>query len=526
MLIKYTLPTLLLLFITGCSNLNSKSDDEGSVAVKNSFPPGHLLPGGAQGEQDAGLKTFDQEKPKEKLASKDRTELFYGTGQFVKSGKSIDKDAASAPAGDITLNFEKADLREVIQTILGELLDESYILDPAVKGNVTIQTGKSLSRADLLPTLETLLRMNNAAMVHVDGVYRVLPLGKAVQGQKVPRLADSSAPIPAGYALQIVPLEYIGAREMAEILQPLAPKESLIRVDAVRNLLVMGGTGAEMAGLLETVNLFDVDWIKGLSVGFFPLKYAKVSAVTKELQAIVGSIDSNPLQGMFRIVPIDEADGILVVTPQKRYLDRVAEWIPRLDRVDTQEAGTGQRLYVYRVQNGDAEDLADMLQQLFSSAGSTRTKNRSAKVAPGKTKKTLSSSTDSESKTISSTSVTRMTLTGTGGDSSEKEIRVVADAKHNSLVITATPSQYASMLEALQKLDQRQLQVMVEATIIEVALTDSLRYGLQWAFNGGVDGDNFTGVGGLSIGTTSSSNDAIGTALAYTLPWFQLLVVT
>ncbi|MES9939764.1 MAG: type II secretion system secretin GspD [Candidatus Thiodiazotropha sp. 6PLUC2] len=518
MLIKYTLPTLLLLFITGCSNLNSKSDDEASVAVKNSFPPGHLLPGGAQGEQDAGLKTFDQEKPKEKQASKDRTEIFYGTGQFVKSDKSIDKAAASAPAGDITLNFEKADLREVIQTILGELLDESYILDPAVKGNVTIQTGKSLSRADLLPTLETLLRMNNAAMVHVDGVYRVLPLGKAVQGQKVPRLADSSAPIPAGYALQIVPLEYIGAREMAEILQPLAPKESIIRVDAVRNLLVMGGTGAEMAGLLETVNLFDVDWIKGLSVGFFPLKYAKVSTVTKELQAIVGSIDSNPLQGMFRIVPIDDADGILVVTPQKRYLDRVAEWIPRLDRVDTQDAGTGQRLYVYRVQNGDAEDLANMLQQLFSSAASTRTKNKSAKVAPGKTKKTLSSSTDSESKTVSSTSVTRMTLTGTVGDSSDKEIRVVADAKHNSLVITATPSQYASMLEALEKLDQRQLQVMVEATIIEVALTDSLRYGLQWAFNGGVDGDNFTGIGGLTLGTETAN---FGTTLAYTLPGFN-----
>ncbi|MET0055691.1 MAG: type II secretion system secretin GspD, partial [Candidatus Thiodiazotropha sp. 6PLUC10] len=417
-----------------------------------------------------------------------------------------------------TLNFEKADLREVIQTILGELLDESYILDPAVKGNVTIQTGKSLSRADLLPTLETLLRMNNAAMVNVDGVYRVLPLGKAVQGQKVPRLADSSAPIPAGYALQIVPLEYIGAREMAEILQPLAPKESIIRVDAVRNLLVMGGTGAEMAGLLETVNLFDVDWIKGLSVGFFPLKYAKVSTVTKELQAIVGSIDSNPLQGMFRIVPIDEADGILVVTPQKRYLDRVAEWIPRLDRVDTQDAGTGQRLYVYRVQNGDAEDLANMLQQLFSSAASTRTKNKSAKVAPGKTKKTLSSSTDSESKTVSSTSVTRMTLTGTVGDSSDKEIRVVADAKHNSLVITATPSQYASMLEALEKLDQRQLQVMVEATIIEVALTDSLRYGLQWAFNGGVDGDNFTGIGGLTLGTETAN---FGTTLAYTLPGFN-----
>ncbi|MCG8000910.1 MAG: type II secretion system secretin GspD [Candidatus Thiodiazotropha lotti] len=517
MSINTILPVLLLVFVTGCANLNSRSDSEDPTLGKSEVPPGHLIPGRPKEDKDTGVEAFGRERPSQASPKAEKPELYYGTGRFVKQGRgSGRKGIAESAAGDITLNFEQADLREVVQTVLGELLNESYILDPAVKGKVTIQTGKSLRRADLLPTLETLLRMNGAAMVLVDGIYRILPLSKAIQGQQVPRLADGSAPIPAGYALQVVPLKYIGVREMAQILQPLAPANSVIRVDATRNLLVLGGTGGELAGLLETIQLFDVDWMEGLSVGFFPLKYAKVSSVTKELQAIVGSIDTNPLEGMFRVVPVDEAGGILVVTPQKRYLDRVAEWIPRLDRVDSQESGTGQKLYVYRVQNGEAVELADMLQQLFSASGATQKKSKSAQVAPGKTKKTLSSSTESESKSLSTTSVARMTFFGAGGNESKSEIRVVADDKHNSLVITATPSQYANMLDALEKLDVRQLQVMVEATIIEVALQDEFKYGLQWAFNSDV-GSNYLGEGVLSSGTS--------TLLGNTLPGFNFSVL-
>jgi general secretion pathway protein D len=518
MLIKTILPFLLLVFVTGCANISNRSETEDPSVGKSDVPPGHLIPG--EVKEDAGIATLGQQRPEQTQSKVEKPELFYGSGKFVKQGRdSRSKGAATSAAGDITLNFEQADLREVVQTVLGELLNENYILDPSVKGKVTIQTGKPLHREDLLATLETLLRMNSAAMVLVEGIYRIVPLNKAIQGQQVPRLADGSAPIPAGYALQVVPVKYIGVREMAQILQPLAPANSVIRVDATRNLLILGGTGSELTGLLETIQLFDVDWMEGLSVGFFPLNYAKVTTVTKELQAIVGSMDSNPLEGMFRVVPVDEAGGILVVTPQKRYLDRVAEWIPRLDRVDSKESGSGQRLYVYRVQNGHATELADMLQQLFSTAGSTQKKSKSAQVAPGNTKKTLSSDTDSETKSVSSSSsVARLNFFGSGGSESQSEIRVVADDKHNSLVITATPSQYANMLDALEKLDVRQLQVMVEATIIEVALKDTLRYGLQWAFNGDADGDNFDTTGGLTL---NSDSDASPTDLASLLPGFN-----
>jgi general secretion pathway protein D len=504
-LTRQFLSILLLALTTGCTSLNDSRDGD-SVGAAPALPPGHIIPGtSAKHSIDAGFAEPQRTAP-EAAEVANQPDLHFGTGDFVRLQERTGESAVGSDAkGDITLNFEQADLREVIQTVLGELLKASYILDPGVNGKVTIQTGSPLRRTDLLPTLETLLAMNGAALVEDGDLYRILPLSKAIQGQPVPQLADAKHPLPSGYSLQVVPLKYIGANEMAEILQPLTPKGGIVRVDGARNLLVLAGTGGEMAGLLETIHLFDVDWIKGLSVGFFPLEHVKASVVIKELQAIVGSVDNNPLQGMLRIVPVEEANGILIVTPQKRYLQTAAEWIPRLDRIESQETGTRRRLYVYQVQNGDAQDLADLLQQLYSSSGS-KSQTKTAKVAPGKTVETLSSSTQSDGVTTTTTGVqaANLKLSSSTSEYDQGAVRVVADSKHNSLVITATPDEYATIENALQRLDVRQLQVMVEATIIEVALEDGLKYGLQWAFNSNIDGGRYDGQGVLS--NTSSSS--------------------
>ncbi|MET0091042.1 MAG: type II secretion system secretin GspD [Candidatus Thiodiazotropha sp.] len=485
----------------------------------HALPRGHITPGlTSESSIDVGFAAPQTSNPQD-IPETNQPQLFYGTGDFVRlQGRPGGSTQDQTVQGDITLNFEQADLRDVIQTVLGELLKASYILDPAVNGKVTLQTGSPLRRQDLLSTLETLLAMNGAALVQEGDVYRILPLTKAIQGQQVAQLADAKSPLPSGYSLQVVPLNYIGAHEMADILQPLTPKGGIVRVDGARNLLVLAGTGGEMSGLLETIRLFDVDWIKGLSVGFFPLKHAKTSVVIKELQAIVGSVENNPLQGMFRIVPVEEANGILVVTPQKQYLRTAAEWIPRLDRVESEETGTSRRLYVYRVQNGDAQDLADLLQQLYSSSGTT-TQTQMSKVAPGKTVETLSSSTQSDGVTTTATGTraANLNLSGSTSEYSQGEVRVVADIKHNSLVITATPDEYATISNALERLDVRQLQVMVEATIIEVALEDELQYGLQWAFNTNINGGRYDGQGVLS---NSSAAD-----IANILPGFNFSVL-
>ncbi|MCU7813910.1 MAG: type II secretion system secretin GspD [Candidatus Thiodiazotropha sp. (ex Rostrolucina anterorostrata)] len=526
MLKKKILVTLLASSLVGCTNWNSKTEDQDVVALKSAIPPGHLIPGQASEEPfKTGLAVIPIDQVEDSKVM-EKPELFYGTGKFIATRKAKPAASTGAPVkGEITLNFERADLREVIQTILGELLKESYILDPAVKGTVTIQTGKPLSQNDLLATLETLLQMNGAAMVQVDGVYRILPISAAIQGIKTPQLANARVPLPSGYALQIVPLDYLAASEMAEILKPLAPRGGIIRVDAARNLLVLAGTGREMETLLDTIDLFDVDWIKGLSVGFFPLKYAKSSTVIKELQSIIGATDTNPLQGMFRVVPVDEANGVLVVTPQRRYLDIIAEWIPRLDRIDTQKSGIAQQLYVYRVQNGDAADLAELLKQLFSS-GTAESTSTSARVAPGRNAVRQTTSDEKQKLSTSTPGIARLVLPGAGNAVDGGEFRVVADKAHNSLVIMSTPAQYANMLEALEKLDVRQLQVMVEATVIEVALQDELKYGLQWAFNTSVGGDGYTGKGSLNSSNSASWSSSTGNFnLSEVVPGFNFSVL-
>lgn len=432
------------------------------------------------------------------LESSATSQVYRGSGRFVKNITPKEQpDRKSAVKGDITLNFENTDLREVVKVILGDTLKVNYILDPGVRGGVTMQTGAPIARADLIPTLETLLRMNNATLVYTGGQYRVVPVTKAPKGLTTPQLADAAMPLPQGYSLRIQPLYNIAAEEMDEILKPLVLENSIIRVDKKRNLLVLAGTQRELFHMLDVINTFDVNWIKGMSVGFFGLHNSKVEDVQKDLEAILGGEGGAALGGLVRISPVNSANGFLVVTPRPHYLDQVAEWISRLDTMA--ESGSEEQMYVYRVRNGKAEDLSNLLSQLFESKGSSKTKSKQASVAPGLTPKTTSSSKKLSTNEKSITSAPKASATS---GSLESDIRIVADESNNTLLIMATPPDYRKILAVLEQLDVVPLQVNIEVTIVEVLLKDSLRYGLQWFFKGGGIGgyDSVGGLGGASSG--------------------------
>ncbi|BCU05683.1 type II secretion system secretin GspD [Allochromatium tepidum] len=408
-----------------------------------------------------------------------------GTGSFVR--KVAPPDVDTAP-GDVTLNFDGTDIREVVKVILGDLLKVNYVLHPAVQGTTSLQTGRPLRREDLLPTLETLLRMNNAALVQKGDRYEVVPLANAAQGRVTPQLGETDRALPNGYSVQVVPLRYIGAEEMNNILAPLAPEGSVIRVDNLRNLLVIAGTSPEMSNLLDTIRVFDVDWMSGLSVGFFVLEYAKTKDVVSQLESLLADEGGNPLKGIFRFIPIESANALLVVSPQESYLKQARNWIERLDMA---EAGSdsSERLYVYRVKHSDAESLADILSQLFGGAGSSTRKSSVGNVAPGLGRSSsiggTGTSGDSDSK---STGMTQSSSTRQGASSHELEmsssVNIVADAVNNSLLVRASPRDYKKILDALKQLDILPLQVLVEATIVEITLTGNLKYGVQWELFG------------------------------------------
>ncbi|NEX18733.1 type II secretion system secretin GspD [Thiorhodococcus mannitoliphagus] len=431
--------------------------------------------------------------------------LQRGTGTFVRKVTPPKVDTA---AGDVTLNFDGTDIREVVKVVLGDLLKVNYVLHPSVQGVTSLQTGRPLRREDLIPTLETLLRMNNAAIVYRGGTYEVVPLANAVQGKVVPQLGDSSRALPEGYSVQVVPLRYIGAEEMSNILQPLAPEGSVIRIDNLRNLLVIAGTSPEMGNLLDTIRVFDVDWMSGLSVGFFVLEYAKAKDVQTQLQSLLAEEDGNPLKGLFRFVPIESANALLVVSPQESYIQQARNWIERLDMAEA-SGDSAERLFVYRVKHSDAESLADILSQLFGGSSSS-SKRSVGSVAPGMSRSSIGSDRDSGSTDTGSSIQSR----NQGASSRELEmsssVNIVADAVNNSLLVRASARDYKKILDALKQLDIVPLQVLVEATIVEITLSGNLEYGVQWElFGPSTSGKSYASLDGTLDNSESSGISTI-----------------
>jgi len=471
-------PFLICILGACLTVLNACERSQWDPTLKVGEPKGHIVDNFDQGrgkrtstypasDRGIGLQSGMGPTPKDSIKR--------GTGNFVHK---VTPPAVDTTPGDVTLNFDGTDIREVVKVILGDLLQVNYVMDPSVQGVASLQTGRPLRREHLIPTLETLLRMNNAALINRGGTYEVVPLDNAIRGKVVPQLGESSAALPAGYSAQVVPLQYIGADEMSKVLQPLAPEGSVIRVDNLRNLLVIAGTSPEVGNLLDTIRVFDVDWMSGLSVGFFTLDYATAADVVSQLDSLLADEGGNPFKGLFRFVPVESANSILVVSPQEKYLKQAKDWIERLDLAEATGEGA-QRLFVYRVKHSDAESLADILTKLFSSRdGGSRSVGG---VAPGLRQASIESNR------------------GEAGEGNERskakpavankielssEVSIVADTINNSLLIKSNPRDYKKILDALKQLDIVPLQVLVEASIIEITLSGNLKYGVQWQFKG------------------------------------------
>jgi general secretion pathway protein D len=416
-----------------------------------------------------------------------------GTGSFVAPpSPAVRASLITDAAGEITLNVVDAELREVVRLVLQDALGVNYVIDPAVGGRITVQTMRPLPADDLVAVLDAVLRMNGAALVRAGDLYQVVPIDQAVTSGPVPDVGpvpDAGSP---GFGVRVVPLRFVSATELAPVLAPFAPPGGAIQVDPVRNLLLLAGLPDQLATLTNLVSIFDVDWLQGMSFGLFPLDNAPAADLVEELQEIFSNLEGGPLAGLVRFVPIERLNAVLVVSSQPGYLTEAETWIERLDRVGE---GEEPRIFVYSVQNARATNLAEVLSEMFG-ARSTTVEGASL-LAPGQ-----------EAVELSSTGAFELGAAETGEEGAEElplratpapgrplaaepigpedaEIRIIADDTTNALVVRATPREYEKIREALDELDILPLQVLIEATIAEVTLTDELRYGVEWFFRSG-----------------------------------------
>jgi len=449
--------------------------------------------------------------------SPNNAHIYKGTGVVVRGqqpgGGLPPGPVTQVPGGAMVLNFEGAELREVVRTILGEVLNETYTIDPAVGGTVTLRTSSGIPREALPATLETLLRMNGATMVKSGGMFMIVPQAAAVRGNITPQLGNSSRALPAGFSVQIVPLKYVGVREMLRILEPFARDAQAVRPDKLRNMLVLAGTERELRHLMDTIDMFDIDWMAGMSAGVFTLTNSDVKEVMKELEKIVGDRNTSPLTGILKIVPIERMNAILVVTPQPSYLEEVKKWIDRLDR--SSDVGGGLQFYVYNLQNSRAERLGPLLQQAFTGRVTQPTSASTPTVAPGTPAGTIVNPPAFQAQPSgalgvapapapAAQAVVNQATAGSQGSGIVRNLQVVADKDANTLLFVATPAEYSVIEQALRKLDVPQRQVVIDVTIAQIALTDELDFGVEWLFKGGAPSG--TGSGGLFGGRVITSN--------------------
>jgi general secretion pathway protein D len=458
------------------------------------------------------------------------TEIYEGSGVFINQQAARRSAQPMAEDGEIVLNFEGESIQSVVHTVLGEVLQETFVIAPGVGGEVTFSTSKPVTREQLMPILELLLRWNGATLVYSEGRYHVLPLSEAVRGHLVPKLG--SAELARGYEVRAVPLKFISPTEMAKILEPYAREGAILNADAFRNMLFLAGTPEELGNYLQTVEIFDVDWLEGMSVGIFPLHTVDVESIILELEGIFGTQAESPLAGMFRFLPLERLGSIMVITYQESYLYKAEEWINILDRG---AAGAGKQLFVYRVKNLEAPVLAGYLSELFGGEGGKATSRREGgALAPGLESATVGSVGDFNSNRLGgSNSQQGQSRSGGGVQSLEmgdSEIRITSVVETNSLLIQASQAEYNSVLAAIERIDIEPLQVLIESQVLNVDLTEDLQFGVNWYFTNNPDlipaeiGDIPEYVQEATFGSSTNFLTTIATPLSNGMPFVQATI--
>ena len=436
------------------------------------------------------------------------------------TGTMINREAARAPApalhgastGEATFNFEGESVHAVVKAILGDMLGQNYVIAPGVQGTVTLATPKPVSPAQALNLLEMVLGWNNARMVYSGGRYNIVAADQALAGTVAPSTAPAASA--RGFEVRVIPLQFISATEMKKVLEPYARPNAIVNVDSGRNVITLGGTRAELENYMRTVEIFDVDWLSGMSVGVFPIQSGKAEQVAADLEKVFGEESKTPSAGMFRFLPLENANAVLVITPQVRYLDQIQQW---LDRIDT--AGGSARLFSYELRYIKARDLAERLSEAFASSGN-RGGSSPASLAPGAMPSQLGSDGDRGMDSNNSSSFGSTTGSGSSGAgngsmnlpqrqsgnvsvSLEVEgdrVGVSAVEETNTLLVRSTPQAWRSIREVIEKLDVMPLQVHIEAQVAEVSLDGDLKYGVNWFFDNAVAGRALTGaLGGVTL---------------------------
>ncbi len=263
------------------------------------------------------------------------------------------------------LDLQNASLIEVVN-ILAARLKINYILDPRIKGgSVTISTFGEIRDVDTRQLLETILRMNGAAMVQVGEIYRIVPIAEVGSLPIRPQVDPKTFSEDDRMMLNMVFLKYATVGEMEKLIKPFLGEGGVMTIYEPANLLLLLDNSRNMRRTMELIGMFDNDVLAGQRVRLFEVKHGRPSDLARELDQVLRAISlGGEKASATRFLPVDRINTLVAIAPNPGVFDQVETWLRKLDIPPKTTTG-GTRNYVYRLKYGRAETLAGAIMQLY-----------------------------------------------------------------------------------------------------------------------------------------------------------------
>jgi len=389
-----------------------------------------------------------------------------------------------SPGDDVVvLDYEQVELRQVLEEI-GDTLGIALAIDSSIADKITVRTAAHapLKHKDLWPLLQLLMLDAGVMMERQGEVYFVKKMPQPMPPELgYAPVAERSS---AAEVMQITPLRYISVEAAAEAIKPLLdPKGRLITLPAL-NIMGVVTAPPRLIRINQLVRLLDSDPFVHRGMRLFRLNNSKAVEVQGELDAILQAVEGS--KPAYQLIALERINALLVIAPPNRGFEQVSQWINVLD--EENEEG-GEQVFIYRVRNLKATTLAATLSEVFKVDNEEELPNKNKPeippiFIPEQPEQAVSKEAEPTPQTGDNVRV-----------SAQLKVSLVADEDTNSLLVRARPRDYRQLLETISVLDQVPKEVMINAVIAEVRLSETNRFGIDWSYFFGSKGFIGTNLG-------------------------------
>ena len=414
------------------------------------------------------------------------------------------------------VNLQDADIKAFINEV-ATITDQNFVLDPRINGNVTVISNKALSRDEIYQLFLSVMQVNGIAAIDSGTTIKLVPDNVAKQSGVAVDLQGNS--VGEALATRVIYLTNTQAAEVLGVIRPLMPQSAHAAAVPGVNALVLSDRADSLNQLTALIR--DLDSNVNDSLQVIPLRHVDAERMMELISALVASAGSGQAQGgnnQLKVIADTSSDRLLV-KGSPEMIAKVQEMVNQLDTTPTRRLSG---LRVFRLKYASAGHIAEMLRgllasQSINSSGATSTLESASLNGASGTGSTLNSGANASvgngtsNNTTGNSGAAALSTSSSGGTStgiSGRPFSIIADETQNAVIVNAAPELMFEIEDAVNQLDSRRAQVLIQAAIVEVSGDDATQLGVQWALgnaNSGYGVVNFNNVGASAVSLAAAA---------------------